>query len=260
MAALKVSPKARATLRKAHTRFGNGDQAGAIALLHEAVQLSPSFTEAWNELGTVAYKARRYVEAADYFRTALEHEPLAYAPMVNLGGTLLSQGHYDEALNFNLMAHSMRPADALANSQLGMNFFYKGQLPKAREFLLRAKEADLSHFSYPQLFLAEIYAKQGQIGRRPQRDRGDTAPASRLGLSQPSPRTRFGNSMPRPRPRDSRSADDFGPEFSRPILLLAPADHLAGNPRDPSAQFQLPTLRHHAGTRPELLFMSFEIT
>ena len=163
VAALKVSPKARATLRKAHTRFGNGDQAGAIALLHEAVQLSPSFTEAWNELGTVAYKARRYVEAADYFRTALEHEPLAYAPMVNLGGTLLSQGHYDEALNFNLMAHSMRPADALANSQLGMNFFYKGQLPKAREFLLRAKEADLSHFSYPQLFLAEIYAKQGRL-------------------------------------------------------------------------------------------------
>ena len=163
LAALKVSPKAKAALRRAHTRLRKGDTEGGIALLEQAVRLSPSYTEAWNELGTIAYKAGRYDEAEERFRAALEHEPLAFAPMVNLGGTLLSQGRYDEALSFNLMARSMQEGDALANSQLGMNFFYKGQLQKAREFLLRAKDADPAHFSYPQMFLAEIYAKQGDL-------------------------------------------------------------------------------------------------
>ena len=128
-----------------------------------AVEISPSYADVWNELGTISYKAGQYVEAEERFRKALEYDPLAYAPMVNLGGALLSQNRFDQALSFNLMARSMQPEDALANSQLGMNFFYKGQLQKAREFLLRAKEVDPSHFSFPQLFLAEIYAKQGKL-------------------------------------------------------------------------------------------------
>ena len=163
VAALKVTPKARAAVRKAHARFGKGDEEGAIALLHRAVEISPSFTQAWNELGTVAYKAGRYSDAERYFRTALDHDPLAFEPLVNLGGALLSQNRFDDALNFNLAAQGMRPDSALANSQLGINFFYKGQFQKAREFLLRAKQADPSHFSYPQLFLAEIYGKQGKL-------------------------------------------------------------------------------------------------
>ena len=163
VASLKVTPKARAAVRKAHARFGKGDEDGAIALLHKAVELSPSFTQAWNELGTVAYKAGRYSDAERYFRTALDHDPLAFEPLVNLGGALLSQNRFDDALNFNLAAQGMRPDSPLANSQLGINFFYKGQFQKAREFLLRAKQADPSHFSYPQLFLAEIYGKQGRL-------------------------------------------------------------------------------------------------
>lgn len=163
LAALKVSPKAQAALRRAHGKLRKGDTEGGIALLEQAVRLSPTYIQAWNELGTIAYKAGRYTEAEERFRAALEHEPLAFAPMVNLGGALLSQGRYDEALSFNLMARSMQPDDALANSQLGMNFFYKGQLRKAKEFLLRSKEADPAHFSYPQMFLAEIFAKQGDL-------------------------------------------------------------------------------------------------
>lgn len=163
MAALKVSPKAEAARRKSKSRFAKGDEEGGVALLLKAVEISPSYADAWNELGTISYKAGRYVEAEERFRKALEHEPLAFAPMVNLGGVLLSQNRFDEALSFNLMARSMQPGDALANSQLGMNFFYKGQIQKALEYLLRAKEADPGHFSHPQLFLADIYGKLGRL-------------------------------------------------------------------------------------------------
>lgn len=164
LASLQVAPKARSARRKALVRLRKGDEEGAVALLLRAVEISPSFTEVWNELGTISYKAGRYTEAEERFRKALEHEPLAFAPMVNLGGALLSQDRYEEALSFNLMARSMQPEDALANAQLGMNFYYKDQYRKAVEYLLRAKESDPSHFSYPQFFLADIYAKQGNLG------------------------------------------------------------------------------------------------
>ncbi len=165
VATLKVSPKAGTLRRKAQARLRRGDDAGGTALLLRAVEISPSFLDAWNELGTISYKGRHYDEAERRFRRALDIDPLAFAPLVNLGGTLLSQERFDEALSFNLMARSLEPGDALANSQLGMNFFYKGQFQKAREYLLRAKEADASHFSFPQLFLAEIYGKEGCLGK-----------------------------------------------------------------------------------------------
>ncbi len=165
LAKLRVSGKARAAQRKAHANFAKGNIARGTELLHRAVELAPTFSEAWNELGTVAYKAGEYARAEEFFREALEHEPLAFAPMANLGGALLSQERYREALDFNLMARSMQPEDALANSQLGMNFYHLHQLQKGREFLLRAKEADASHFSHPQLYLAQIYARLGELAK-----------------------------------------------------------------------------------------------
>ncbi len=159
---LAVSPKARAAFKAARRRLAKGDREGGVARLLQAVELSPGFVGAWNELGTIAYKADDYEQAEEYFRAALRHDPEAFPPMVNLGGALLSQQRIDDALPYNLMAQSMRPNDALANAQLGMNFFYKQQFDKARRHLVRAKEADRGHFSHPQFFLAEIYARAGQ--------------------------------------------------------------------------------------------------
>ena len=160
---LAVSAKARAAFRASRRRLTKGDREGSIARLQQAVELSPGFVEAWNELGTLAYKADDYEQAEEYFRAALRHDPQAFAPLVNLGGALLSQQRIDDALPYNLMAQSMRPDDALANAQLGMNFFYKQEFDRARKHLVRAKEADRAHFSHPQFFLAEIHARAGKL-------------------------------------------------------------------------------------------------
>ena len=179
---LTVSPKARAAFKAARRRLTKGDREGSIARLLQAVELSPGFVEAWNELGTLAYKADDYEQAEEYFRAALRHDPEAFAPMVNLGGALLSQQRIDDALPYNLMAQSMRPDDALANAQLGMNFFYKQQFDKARNHLLRAKEADRGHFSHPQFFLAEIYVRAG----KPQAARRELEELMRLHAGAPA--------------------------------------------------------------------------
>ncbi len=179
---LAVSPKARAAFRAARRRLTKGDREGGAARLLQAVELSPGFVEAWNELGTLAYKSDDYEQAEEYFRAALRHDPQAFAPLVNLGGALLSQQRIDDALPYNLMAQSMRPDDALANAQLGMNFFYKQQFDKAQSHLIRAKEADRGHFSQPQFFLAEIYVRKG----KPQEARRELEELMRLHAGAPA--------------------------------------------------------------------------
>jgi tetratricopeptide (TPR) repeat protein len=120
------------------------------------VELAPQFSGAWNTLGTIAYQTRAFPRAEECFRRALEAEPGAFEPLVNLGGVLLTLLRLEEALRFNTYAVAARPNDALANSQLGMTYFYLGRLELARKHLKLARNRDPAHFSHPQLLLAEI--------------------------------------------------------------------------------------------------------
>jgi Tfp pilus assembly protein PilF len=54
------------------------------------------------------------------------------------------------------------PHDALANSQLGMAYFYAGQLDSAEKYLTAAKQIDPAHFSHPQMLLAEIHLRRNE--------------------------------------------------------------------------------------------------
>ena len=92
---------------------------GAIEYLKNALDLAPQFSAAWNHLGTIAYQSGEYETAEKHFREALRHDPDSYAPLVNLGGALLSLNRVEEALTINLEAVKERPDDALAHSQLG---------------------------------------------------------------------------------------------------------------------------------------------
>jgi len=66
-----------------------------------------------------------------------------------------------EALPFNQRAVRDRPEDALANAQLGMNYFKLDQFDQAEQYLLAAKRLDPAQFYQPQIFLAEIYSRRG---------------------------------------------------------------------------------------------------
>ena len=85
---------------------------------------------------------------------------------MNLGGVLLKKATLNkqaptEALPFNQRAVQDRPEDALANAQLGMNYFKLDQFDQAEQYLLAAKRLDPAQFYQPQIFLAEIYARRG---------------------------------------------------------------------------------------------------
>jgi len=158
---LSISDKARKAYWDAQKRLAKNDDVGALAKLAEAVRISPAFVAAWNHIGTIHYHRGRYQEAENAFRTALKYDPEAFSPIVNLGGVLLKLDRPREALGYNQKAVQMKPQDALANAQLGVNYFMLGQPEAGKKYLVAAKSVDPAHFSHPQLLLAEIYLREG---------------------------------------------------------------------------------------------------
>jgi tetratricopeptide (TPR) repeat protein len=145
-----------------HSSGNPASEAGcASAHLLHAVQIAPRFTAAWNQLGTIAYQTHRYPDAEADFRKALDAEPDAFEPLVNLGGVLLNLERPREALSYNQRAVARRPNNALANSQLGLSYFELDDTDAAEKYLKTALQLDPAHFSHPQLTLAEIYVRRG---------------------------------------------------------------------------------------------------
>ena len=160
---LSIPEKARGLYLKAEKKLSKGEIAKGIALLESAVNLAPHFVAAINRIGTVFHMQKDFVKSEQYFREALEIDPNSYAPLVNLGGSLLAMGKFEEALAINQHAVTVRPRDALANAQMGVNYLSLRNDAKAEEYLIRTKELDPLHFTYPQLALAGIYNRQNKV-------------------------------------------------------------------------------------------------
>jgi tetratricopeptide (TPR) repeat protein len=158
---LAIPEKATREYEEAQKDLARRDTEAAVAHLQKAVDIAPQFATAWNNLGTIAYQTQKYERAEACFRSALEADPTAFEPLVNLGGVLVNLHKLDEAWKYNVAAVLARPNDPLANSQLGMTYFEIGSLPLAEKHFRKALEVDAGHFSHPQLFLAEIHLRRG---------------------------------------------------------------------------------------------------
>jgi Tfp pilus assembly protein PilF len=147
---LSVPGSASAKYADARKRLAAHDPEGAVRILEEAVAAAPKYSAAWNALGVIAFQTGDDMRAETLFRKALAADPDSFEPLVNLAGVL-----------FNQRAVQARPEDALANAQLGMNYFKLDQPDQAEQYLLSAKRLDPAQFYQPQIFLADIYARRG---------------------------------------------------------------------------------------------------
>ncbi|HUQ95577.1 MAG TPA: tetratricopeptide repeat protein [Bryobacteraceae bacterium] len=160
-AKLSIPQSAWKEYSSAQRRIRKNDIAGAERHLKKAVEIAPQFSNAWNSLGTLSYGNKDYGKAAAHFREAIQVDPDAYEPVVNLGGALLNLHQFEEALKLNEDAVRRRPMDALANVQLGANYLELKNPDLALKYLREAKRLDPGHFANPQMLLYEIYMKKG---------------------------------------------------------------------------------------------------
>ena len=156
-----IPRNAAAKYAEAQKRLAAHDPDGAVRALEEAVSIASEFPAAWNALGVIAFQTGDIDRAVVLFRRSLQADSGAFEPLVNLGGALLKEGLAAEALSINQRAVHDRADDALANAQLGMNYFKLDRFAEAEPYLLAATRLDRAHFSQPQLFLADIYARRG---------------------------------------------------------------------------------------------------
>ncbi len=154
---LAVPDSARAEYRKGIESLEKRETERAIEAFQKALMIAPQFTGAHNRLGEIYYQTRRYSLAEEQYREALQYNPNLFGPLVNLGGVLIAQQKYEESLQINLRAERARPDEPLVQTQLGHCFFYLGRFDDAELHLKKAKSLEPSHFSFPQLMLAQIY-------------------------------------------------------------------------------------------------------
>jgi tetratricopeptide (TPR) repeat protein len=156
---LSVSPKAIDEMRRAYD--AKGDVEKARRHLQRAIEISPNFDEALNNLGTYYYRDGRFETAANLFQRALNANPHSFVAQVNLGGALVSLGEYERALVENFKALDMRPGDSLAEAQTGQALFHLNRYGEAMQHLQQAKQTDPMSFTLPGIFIAQIRQIQG---------------------------------------------------------------------------------------------------
>lgn len=117
---------ARGTQQRALRAEAAGDFEAAKGFYDHLLGLQPSDPDILYNFGNLYVRTRRFGEAAERYREALEARPDHVAARVNLGSALLMLGRRDEAMDHLLRALEHDPTDPDANRTLGGLFAYRG--------------------------------------------------------------------------------------------------------------------------------------
>jgi Tfp pilus assembly protein PilF len=136
IAALKKDPKrADAELRLAVLDDRKGDQAAADGHFERALKLEPRNPEILCDRGYSHYRRRRWSDAEESLKMALEIDPSHARSHANLGLVFGRQGDHDRALAEFAKA-GCDPSDARAN--LGLIYALEGRFEDAKREYARA--------------------------------------------------------------------------------------------------------------------------
>jgi tetratricopeptide (TPR) repeat protein len=112
----------------------------AVEHLKKAIEIYPKFPDAYNNLGAILTRQRKYDEAFDCFIKALTYNNKSYTAHHNLGVYLLIKKRLDEAISEFNKALAMEKDFASSLLGLGIAYKYKKQFVKAKHYLKKALE------------------------------------------------------------------------------------------------------------------------
>lgn len=138
--ALQLDPNNEDALSKMAEMYSDkGDSAKATQLLKQLVEKNPS-EHAYRELAQQLMQANDYKGAADALKHALEFSPDDDRLQSGLADALLESNQFDEALPLYQQLAQDNPREALFPLRIAMLYRLKHDLPKAQDYLTRAKK------------------------------------------------------------------------------------------------------------------------
>lgn len=155
-----VPPKAAKKLRLSEKAFEAGNLQKSIKLLEQAIEISPDYMQAYNNLGVRYMSLHQFSKAAEEFHKAVTLDPNAARAQLNLSVALSLLRRFPEAEEAARRALQLDPKSASARVELGQALVFQNKItPEALEVLRQAAE------EYPgaRLLAAQVLARQGNI-------------------------------------------------------------------------------------------------
>jgi len=159
---LKVPEKAIKLAARGQEESDKKNLEKAADLLHKAVQICPTFVEAWNNLGVTYLRMGKQKEAESALVRALDSDPKAAPALRNLGLIYLQTKRPNEALAVLLRAReAAREKDLYIETYLGHALYGTGQYQEAEAVLKGAirMKPDFPAALYP-LALAQVKLRE----------------------------------------------------------------------------------------------------
>ena len=157
----KVPKHALDKYNRAQQLANEGDRAGAIEELENAIAEYPEFTIAYNEMGVQYMKLNDYQKADEALKAALKINPKAFMPLQNRGITLFTLKRYAEAEPLLRTVIKMKGDSAVGHYFLGQTVAYLGNFDEAEKELQKAVELGGKEMKEAHRLLAIIYSSRG---------------------------------------------------------------------------------------------------
>ncbi len=159
---LEVKKEARQEVALAESAdVRGGGKMETLGHLLRALEISPRYTGAINNLGAYWHREGQYALAIKYFSDAISINPQYFLAWVNLSASFLADGQKPKALDAGKRALSLRPENPAANANLAVIYYAMGEYDQAKAYFRRLLDLDPANARFPQLYLYTLAMGQG---------------------------------------------------------------------------------------------------
>ncbi len=149
-------------LRRGVERYNQRNYIEAEVLFRQAIEMTPRFDTAYNNLGNALSNQGRYSEAEAAFRRVTELNPVDVMAFTYLGNMLFSQGYYSKAEAAYRRAIKLKPDFATVHFNLGMAARNQHRYAKAETAFRKAIEIK-SDYAIAYFNLGDVFFKREKI-------------------------------------------------------------------------------------------------
>lgn len=130
----------------------------------QAVDLDPGYVSAYNDLAALEIARKNYAEAEPWLRIAMDKDPEAVLPLLNMGIVLNHLGRPREAVPLLRKTLQLRPHWISPKVYLGIALVEMDELEEAERLLLRgvATKTNALEAALVYLYLGKLYAMKGE--------------------------------------------------------------------------------------------------